>query len=108
MYMQIAQRLKKGDTVAIISLSSGVLGEPFMAQQKSLIEKRIEAFGLKVIYTPHALKGLEFIKANPKARAADLKWAFAQQEVKLILSAIGGDDRSFDRSPSQTLRPDSH
>ena len=90
--MQIAQRLKKGDTVAIISLSSGILGEPFMAQQKSLIEKRIEAFGLKVIYTPHALKGLDFIKANPKARAADLKWAFAQQEVKLILSAIGGDD----------------
>ncbi|MDR1606481.1 MAG: LD-carboxypeptidase [Streptococcaceae bacterium] len=92
MNLQIPKRLQKGDTVAIISLSSGIMGEGVMSAQKRLIEQRLQGFGLQVIYTPHALKGLDFIKAHPEARAADLKWAFAQDEVKMILCAIGGDD----------------
>jgi len=90
--MQKPQKLKHGDTVAIVSLSSGLLGEPFMAHQRELIEKRLRSFGLKTIYAPHALKGLDFIKSHPECRASDLKWAFATPDVRLILCAIGGED----------------
>lgn len=87
-----AKKLQVGDKVAIISLSSGILGEAFMSGQKELIEQRLAAFGLNVIYTPNALKGLDYIKEHPEARAADLKWAFAQDDIKMILCAIGGRD----------------
>lgn len=86
------KKLAKGDKVAIISLSSGLLGEPFVAYQKELIEKRLNEFGLEVVYTPNSLKGIEFIKNNPQARADDLKWAFKDETIKGIICAIGGVD----------------
>ena len=86
------EKLKQGDKIAIISLSSGLLGEAFMVKQRTLIEKRLNGFGLEVVYTPNALKGIEFIKNNPSARAEDLKWAFANESIKGIICAIGGDD----------------
>ncbi len=85
-------KLEPGDKVAIISLSSGILGEPFMERQRKLIEKRLNDFELEVVYTPNALKGIDFIKNNPDARAEDLKWAFKDKTVKGIICAIGGDD----------------
>jgi Uncharacterized proteins, homologs of microcin C7 resistance protein MccF len=85
-------KLKKGDKVAIISLSMGLLGEPSMDFQKRLIERRLNDFGLEVVYTPHALHGIEFLKNTPEKRAEDLKWAFADATIKGIICAIGGDD----------------
>ncbi|MDR2833440.1 MAG: LD-carboxypeptidase [Streptococcaceae bacterium] len=85
-------KLNKGDKVAIISLSRGLLGEGFMKHQRKLIEKRLQSFGLEVVYTPNALKGIEFLKDNPKKRAQDLKWAFKDESIKGIICAIGGDD----------------
>ena len=90
--MIVPEKLNRGDKVAIISLSSGLLGEPFMTRQKSLIEKRLNEFGLEVVYTPNALKGIESLKKAPEARAEDLKWAFADKSIKAIICAIGGDD----------------
>jgi muramoyltetrapeptide carboxypeptidase LdcA involved in peptidoglycan recycling len=90
--MQIPKRLNAGDTVAIVSLSSGMLGEAFMADQRGLIEKRLNEFRLNVVYAPHALKGLDYISEHPEARAADLKWAFAQDDIQMVLCAIGGRD----------------
>ena len=85
-------KLKQGDKIAVISLSLGLLGEPFMAFQKELIEKRLSDFGLEVVYTPNALKGIEFLKDNPQKRAEDLKWVFEDDTIKGIICAIGGDD----------------
>jgi Uncharacterized proteins, homologs of microcin C7 resistance protein MccF len=85
-------KLERGDKIAIISLSRGLLGEPFMERQKKLIEKRINDFGLEVIYTPNALKGIEYLEKNPLAKADDLKWAFKEDSIKGIICAIGGDD----------------
>ncbi|MEY8444574.1 S66 peptidase family protein [Lactococcus ileimucosae] len=90
--MQIPKRLKSGDTVAIVSLSSGILGESFMEEQRGLIEKRLNEFGLKVIYGPHALASLDYIDVHPEKRASDLKWAFNQDNVAMVLCAIGGRD----------------
>ena len=41
---------------------------------------------------PHALKGLEYVKAHPEKRAEDLLEAFRDPEIDMILCAIGGDD----------------
>jgi len=90
--MNKPSKLKQGDTVAIISLSQGFLGENFMAHQRQLIEQRLASFGLKTTYTPHALKGTDFIKSHPEKRASDLKWAFANPKISAIICAIGGND----------------
>lgn len=54
--------------------------------------RRLEHYGLKVRFLPHALKGIDYLKAHPEARAADLLEAFRDPEIDLILCAIGGDD----------------
>lgn len=41
---------------------------------------------------PHSLKGLDFIKDHPEARAEDLIHAFSDDSIDMILCAIGGDD----------------
>ena len=85
-------RLKRGDKVAIVSLSSGILGEPFIKYELDLGVKRMEEFGLIPVFMNNSLKGLDFIKNHPEARADDLKQAFADPEIKAIFCAIGGTD----------------
>jgi len=86
-------KLSKGDTVAIVSLSSGLGGEATFIHRYEVAKQRLETvFGLNVITMPHALKGLEFLDNNPKARAEDLMAAFKDPLVKAIITMIGGDD----------------
>lgn len=85
-------RLQSGDKIAIISLSSGVLGETFAAHEIVLAEKRLSEIGLRPIYMPSAKRGINFIKDHPEARAEDLKQAFKDLKIKGIICAIGGDD----------------
>jgi muramoyltetrapeptide carboxypeptidase LdcA involved in peptidoglycan recycling len=81
--------LKAGDTVAAISLSSGLAG--IYPQVYETAKRNLEQFfGLKVVTTPHALKDPDWIYNNPKARAEDLHWALENPEVKGIFSMIGG------------------
>lgn len=87
-----AHRLKKGDTIAIVSLSSGSLGEPYCAHELELAEKRLTAYGFQMKLMPNALKGREYLDAHPEKRAQDLLDAFRDREAKAILCAIGGDD----------------
>ena len=47
--------LQKGDKVAVICLSSGVIGEPFCAHERELGEKKLREFGLEPVFTEHAL-----------------------------------------------------
>lgn len=84
--------LKKGERVAIVSLSSGILGESFAAHQLQLGKKRLQLFGLDPVTMPNSLKGLDYLKKHPEARAQDLKDAFADDSITGIFCAIGGDD----------------
>lgn len=84
--------LKKGDKVAIISLSTGMLGESFCSHQLDIGVKRLNELGLDVTFTDNALRGIEFILAHPEARAADLKAAFLDSSIRGIICAIGGVD----------------
>ena len=82
----------KVKTVTIVSLSSGILGESFIRHELDIGLGRLERYGLRVKLAPHALRGLDYIKDHPEARAADLLEAFRDPETDMILCAIGGDD----------------
>ena len=84
--------LKKGDRVAVISLSNGILGEPWCAHEKELAECRLRSFGLEPVYTEHALAGAAALWDHPELRAADLKAAFLDDSIRGIITAIGGID----------------
>lgn len=47
--------LKKGDKVAVVSLSSGILGESFAEHQLKLGSERLTKLGLVPVFMPHAL-----------------------------------------------------
>jgi len=85
--------LKKGDKIAIVSLSSGLGGEAAFLHRFETGKERLESeFGLQVIVMPNALKGIDYLYEHPKARASDLMEAFSNPEIKGIFCMIGGDD----------------
>ena len=79
-------------TVAIVSLSGGIIGEDFVRHEVELGVKRLQEFGLTVRFMPHACKGLEYVKNHPEDRARDLLEAFRDPAIDMILCAIGGVD----------------
>lgn len=84
--------LKRGDRVAIVSLSNGFLGEDFVKHELELGIKRLKEFGLVPVFMDNSLKGMEYLKNHPEARVHDLKQAFMDKDIKMIMSAIGGED----------------
>ena len=87
------QRLKKGDRIAVVSLSWGGLGDEALIHKYHIAKERLENdFGLEVTAMPHALKGSTFVDRHPDLRARDLMDAFRDKSIKGIFCAIGGDD----------------
>ena len=84
-------RLRAGDTVAAISLSSG-MAEAFPHRYATGKRQFQETFGVRVIETPHALKSDSWLARHPEARADDLHWALTNPDVRGIVAIIGGDD----------------
>ncbi|MFC6259875.1 S66 family peptidase [Levilactobacillus fujinensis] len=85
-------QLHHGDHVALVSLSSGVMGEEFAAHEYHRGQQRLRELGLIPVAMPNALKGLAYLDAHPEARAADLKTAFIDTNIAGIFCAIGGID----------------
>ena len=79
-------------TVEIVSLSSGIIGEPFAAHELKIGVDRLKSMGLQVKFSSHAFKGIDYIKDHPEDRASDLIEAYSDSDVDMILCAIGGDD----------------
>ena len=53
---------KKGDKVAIVSLSWGGLGDKELIHKYYIAKERLERdFGLEVVIMPHAFKGSDFV-----------------------------------------------
>lgn len=86
------QSLSKGDKVAIVSLSRGLLGMPFCKHELDIAIKRLQDFGLEPVLMPNALKDMKYLEEHPEARASDLKQAFMDDSIKMIIAAIGGID----------------
>lgn len=87
------KKLSPGDTVATISTSGGRAGDPDMIERYFIGKQRLEnIFGLKVVETPNALKGSDFLYRSPKDRAEDLMQALLDPTIKAIITTMGGDD----------------
>ncbi|MFI3130156.1 S66 family peptidase [Mammaliicoccus sciuri] len=86
-------KLSKGDTVAIVSPSSGLAGEKDILWRTEVgIQRLKDEFGLNVKVMPHALKGADFTYNHPEKRVEDLHQALQDPEVKAIICTLGGDD----------------
>ena len=86
------KKLKKGDKVAIVSLSSGLAGEEMFRHRYELGKKRLEKLGFNVVTMKNALKGIEYLYNHPEKRAEDFMEAILDKDIKGIICNIGGDD----------------
>lgn len=85
------ERLKKGDTIAVLSPSWG--GPSVFPELFELGLKNIkDYFGLNVIEFETARMDEIKVYENPKLRAEDINRAFADKSIKAIISSIGGSD----------------
>lgn len=93
MELKKPKRLSVGDTIATVSVSHGWAGEQNILWKYELGKKRLEnIFGLTVMPAPNSMKGHEYLKNNPQARAEDIMWAFENKNVNAIIANIGGND----------------
>lgn len=90
--MLYPRRLRRGDRAAVVSLSNGMLGDAKYAHFQALGAASLKSFGLEPVFMPNALKGSEYLKRHPEARAADLKSAFTDNRIGAVVCAIGGSD----------------
>ncbi|HEY8155457.1 MAG TPA: S66 peptidase family protein, partial [Myxococcota bacterium] len=88
--MQIrAPRLRRGDSVGIVSPSWG--GAASFPHRVARGVAQLESLGFRVKIGRHALNERGFVSDSPENRASDLHELFSDPEVGLILAAIGGD-----------------
>lgn len=78
--------------IAIVSLSSGILGEEYIQHEVKLGLERLRNYNIDVKFMDNSLKGIDFLNKHPEARAEDLIEAFSDDTIDMILCAIGGDD----------------
>lgn len=86
------KKLNKGDKIAVVSLSRGLLGMPFCKHELEIGLQRLKDFGLVPVVMPNALKDINYLENHPEEKASDLKTAFMDDGIKGIICAIGGDD----------------
>lgn len=86
------QKLNKGDKIAIVTLSRGLLGMPFCKHELDIAIKRLKEYGLEPVIMNNSLKDMAYLEEHPEERAADLKQAFMDDSIKGIITAIGGID----------------
>ena len=85
------KRLSKGDTVAVVSPSSGA-AERFPHIYTNGINNIRKYLRLEVKEGDTATRSNEYLYTHPRERAEDINRAFEDKDVKAIFSSIGGDD----------------
>jgi len=87
------KKLKRGDKVALVSLSSGLFGD---SENKARLDRAINnlknLLGVEVEIMPNALIGSKEVYEHPELRARDLMDAFKDPSIKAIFSLTGGFD----------------
>jgi muramoyltetrapeptide carboxypeptidase LdcA involved in peptidoglycan recycling len=82
------EKLKKGDEIRIVApvRSLAIISE----ESRQIANKRFEALGFKLSFGKHVEEMDEFASTDVKSRLEDLHDAFADKNVKAILTVIGG------------------
>lgn len=83
-------KLKKGDTIAVIAPSNHVKEEDKIYLKKT--EEMFKRQGINVIYGQNIYSNTLGYGATPMEKAEDLNWAFENKEVKAIFCAKGGEN----------------
>lgn len=89
MALTIPPRLKKGDTIGLISPSAGLA--PFAMHRIEKAKKSLEEMGYQVKIGQNALKNNGYVSAPAKLRAKDFNDMFENKNISLIMCTIGGD-----------------
>lgn len=82
-------RLRRGDTVGIISPSWG--GGAAFPHRIERGVRHLESLGFRVRIAPHALNSRGYVSDTPENRAADIHLLFRDPAVRAIVATIGGD-----------------
>ena len=84
--------IEKGDKIAIVSLSRGLLGMPYCKHELDIAFNRLKNYGLEPVIMKNSLKYDDYLRKHPEERAQDLKDAFMDESIKAIITSVGGDD----------------
>lgn len=86
----IPSKLKKGDTIGVIAPSNYIEKDDLEYINASIA--LMEASGFKVKFGKYVFENTLGYGTSPEKRAADINWAFKDDEVKAIMCVKGGED----------------
>ena len=86
----IPSKLKKGDTIGVIAPSNYIEKDDLEYINASIA--LMEASGFKVKFGKYVFEDTLGYVTSPEKRAADINWAFKDDEVKAIMCVKGGED----------------
>lgn len=86
----IPSKLKKGDTIGVIAPSNYIEKDDLEYINASIA--LMEASGFKVKFGKYVFEDTLGYGTSPEKRAADINWAFTDDEVKAIMCVKGGED----------------
>jgi muramoyltetrapeptide carboxypeptidase LdcA involved in peptidoglycan recycling len=84
--------LDPGDRVAVLAPSSGAAKAAPHVLERGL-DRLERVFDLDPVVYPTARQGDAFLRAHPRARAADLHAAARDPAIRAVFATIGGDDQ---------------
>ena len=88
--MIIPEKLKIGDTIGVVAPSNPIINENIEEIQKA--REIIENLGFKVKFSKNLFSNTNGYSATAKEKAEDINDMFADQEVKMIWCAKGGEN----------------
>ena len=89
----IPTKLKKGDTIGVIAPSNYIEKDDLEYINASIA--LMEASGFKVKFGKYVFEDTLGYGTSPEKRAADINWAFKDDEVKAIMCVKGGEDSNI-------------
>ncbi|MGD0523436.1 MAG: S66 peptidase family protein [Candidatus Microgenomates bacterium] len=81
-------KLKVGDEVRVIAPSRSLA--IISSESRKIADKRFDQLGLKLSFGKHIEEIDDFVSSSIESRIADLQAAFADKNVKAVLTVIGG------------------
>lgn len=84
----IPERLKKGDEVRVIAPSQSMA--IISKETREIANKRFEEMGLKLSFGKHIEESDMFNSSSVESRVEDFNQAFADKNIKAVLTVIGG------------------